>query len=325
MKKAFKFFILSVQLVAISLLSASELPKPLVETDWLAQNLEKVSILDVRSSKKSFTNEPVFTINKKTGKKSLTRVGGHIPGASLVLYKNVRGDKNINGSTVKHMVPDKSTFEKLMQKAGMNQDSNIVVVTNAESTFDLTMAARMYWQLKYFGHDNVSILNGGTSQWLTDGHKIAKEHEDRSQGNWRAQEERAELFASSEEVMGATTDSATQLVDVRPLGQYLGTYKSSKVKAKGHIPTAKSYPIDLTSKRNSPVKFSSVSELGQVTNALGVNLTHNIITYCNSGHMASGGWFVLYELLGNKNTKLYDGSMHQWTAEQRPVVTMKIE
>lgn len=304
---------------------ASESHKPLVDTDWLSNNHKAVSIIDVRSDKKSFTSEPAYKTSKKSGKKTLVRVGGHIPGAQLVLYKNVRGNQTVDGLTIKYMLPAKADFEQLMQIAGINQDSHIVIVTNAESDFDLTMASRMYWQIKYYGHDNLSILNGGTSQWLIDGYKIETKKEKSSRGNWVALNERKELLADSKEVNAAIENNAAQIVDIRSLGQYLGTYKSSKVKYKGHIPSAKLFPIDLAANRSMPVKFSTNAEISKVVDALDINTTGTSIAYCNSGHMASGGWFVLYEILGNKNAKLYDGSMHQWTMEKRPVITMKIE
>lgn len=318
-------FLLLTCLAASSHVFAYKLPKPIVETDWLSQYLDSVSIIDVRSSSKSFTAEPDFRKDKKTGALTLARVGGHIPGANLVLYKKVRGEQIIDGTTIKHMLPSKAAFQDLMQNAGINSDSNIIVVTNAEDAFDLTMASRMYWQIKYFGHDNVSILNGGTAQWLIDGHAIQTTLGKSNLGNWKANKERPEILASSDDVVTAISNNKIQIIDVRPMGQYLGTYKSSKVSKLGHIPTAKLYPVDLIANRNIPVKFSSIDELKTLTKALGIDSIGNSITYCNSGHMASGSWFVFHELLGNKNTKLYDGSMHQWTAENRPVVIMRLE
>ena len=305
-----------------SLLAANTDNTALVETAWLAKNLNNVVVLDIRTNKKNFLLQPVF---KTKGNLTLVKLGGHIPGARLILYKNVRGDRTIDGKTIKHMAVTGDQFEKLMQNAGVNQDSHIVITTNAESTFDLTMAARMYWQVKYFGHDNVSILNGGTAQWLLDGHKFSITQDKPEPGNWQAQKARASIFADSNETMTASENSDTQLVDVRPLGQYLGAFKSSKAKEKGHIPTAKIFPVDLFSDHKSPVKFISANELKQLATALGVDGNQPLITYCNSGHMASGAWFAFHEILGNKNVKLYDGSMHQWTHENRPVVSMKME
>lgn len=312
--------ILLILLNSSSALSSPSSTTALVETEWLASQLDNVVVLDVRANKRSFISKPAF--NKMN---ILSRVGGHIPGARLVLYKNVRGDRLIDGNTVNHMVVTSEKFETLMQQAGVNQDSHIIIATNAESGFDLTMASRMYWQIKYFGHDNVSILNGGTAQWLIDGRVIETSLENNRIGNWKAQQERSNLYASSNDVHAATHNKGIQLVDVRPLGQYLGTFKSGKAKSKGHIPSAKVFPVDLISSRSLPVKFSPASELKQLSTALGINDQQDVITYCNSGHMASGGWFVFHEILGNKNVKLYDGSMHQWTLEDRPVISMKME
>ena len=193
---------------------------------------------------------------------------------------------------------------------------------NSES--DVTMAARVYWQIKYYGQEEIAILDGGTAQWLIDGYDISPISSKISTGNWKVKVERRELLASSEDVVAAM-DKDIQLVDIRPLGQYLGVHKSSKVDKNGHIPSAKSFPTELITNKKMPVKFLSISQLQETFNALGIKSDTNSITYCNSGHMAAGGWFAMYALLGNENVKLYDGSMHQWTLEKRPVVSMKIE
>lgn len=305
--------------------NAEPLPKPLVETSWLANNLDNVFILDVRDSKQSFLSEPVFSTDKKSGKKTLLKVGGHIPTANYIEYKPLRGEQVIEGATIKHMLPAKNTFESLMQLTGVNQDSKIVIVTNAANDFDITMASRVYWQLKYFGQHEVSILNGGTAQWLTDGREIATTATKPSTGNWQAKGEHKELLANSHDVENAINSDNTQLIDARSISQYLGTSKSSKVSNKGHIQSAKFYPVELMATRKMPVKFLSVDELQDVTNALSIKPDQSSITYCNSGHLAAGGWFVMHALLGHENAKLYDGSMHQWTAEKRPVVRMKME
>jgi len=238
---------------------AVELPKPMVEVEWLENHLEDVFILDVRDDLTSFRRSPKFVTNKDTNKKDLVRVGGHIPGASKLKYKKVRGTQIVDGKKIKFNLPEKTEFQKLLQQTGVNQDSKIVVVSNATSDIDLTMATRVYWQLKYFGHEEISLLNGGTAKWLIDGNKVETSKSSKPEGDWKVTAEREELLAGSEEVEAAIHDPDTLLVDVRPLAQ------------------------------------------------------------------ASGGWFVLHELLGNKNVKLYDGSMHQWTAENRQVVTMKME
>ena len=125
-------FISLVCLVVNEYSLASDMPMPLVKTDWLANNLEQVQILDIRTSKENFLAKPVYETDKKTGKVSLVKVGGHIPNANFILYKNMRGKQIINGTNVDYMLPSKSSLETLMQKAGINNNKPIVVVTNAE-------------------------------------------------------------------------------------------------------------------------------------------------------------------------------------------------
>jgi len=303
---------------------AMSLPGPLVETDWLAKNKSKVVILDIRKDTKSFTKKPVFSKNKKTGKLKLKKVGGHIPGSVLVKYKDLRTKRKIDGKLVKKMLVDKAAFEKVMQKAGVNKDSAVVIVSKGENNAHLTTATRLYWQMKYYGHDNMAILNGGMAQWIIDKRKISIKKSKVKKGDWVATAERNNILATSKDVDAAVKKKA-QLVDTRSISLYLGTWrKKSYVYANGHVPGAKPYPNELLS-TTMPAKFINPNDSKSLFKQLGIQTDKKSITYCNSGHLATGSWFVLSELLGNKNVKMYDGSMHQWTLEKRPVVKFKME
>ncbi len=304
---------------------AFQVPGPLVETDWLAAHQKDVVILDVRADTKSFTRQPMFYQDKKSGKKVLARVGGHIPGANMVDFGKAREKRQVGDLTVDKLVPEKADFEKLMQASGLSPDSAVVIVTKGESNGDMTMGARMYWQLKYFGHDNVTLLNGGMAQWINDGREVSVEPSNPAPGRWVATAERREILATSEDVAKAVETGSAQLVDNRPISQYLGTNKRSYVFAKGHIPGAKNYPNELMTEADGPAKFLPADQLRQLAEAMNVKTDASSITYCNSGHLAAGGWFIMSELLGNKNVKLYDGSMHEWTLGKRPVSAMKME
>ena len=115
------------------------------------------------------------------------------------------------------------------------------------------------------------------------------------------------------------------LVDTRSLGFYLGAQKKSYLRRKGHIPGAKVFPDELLTTADPPVRFTDAEELRQLAEELGIDTRKNLITYCNSGQLASGSWFLFSELLGNSNASLYDGCMHQWSVEKRPVVIRKME
>lgn len=304
---------------------AVELPGPLVDTAWLAKHHKQVVILDVRADVKSYTQAPVYAKDKKTGKQVLAKVGGHIPGAVLVNYKHVRANRKIGNMEVDYVIPTKSAFEKLVQDAGVNRDSTVIIATKGVNNLDMTMATRMYWQLKYYGDDKIAILNGGLAAWLKDGHKVVTSASKTKHGNWLATAERKELLATSQDVAKAVADKNVQLVDNRPLNQYLGVAKKPYVYNYGHIAGAKSYPNELFVAAGKPATFLTTPQLKELAKQMGVKSDAKTITYCNSGHLASGGWFIMHELLGNKHVKLYDGSMHEWTKEHHPVTAMKME
>lgn len=300
---------------------AIDVPSPLVDTNWLADNLKKVTILDVRKDTGSFSKKPVFSLDVKKNKLTLKTVGGHIPGAVLVKYKSMRGKTRLGENTLKKMIIGKDAFSKLMQSLGVNKDSAIIVVSKGESDGDITSATRLYWQLKYYGHDNMAILDGGMAQWLKETRKISIEPKKVSKGDWVATAERKEILATSEDVAEAVAAKDTQIMDTRSLSLYLGTWrKKSYVYDDGHIPGAKVFPTEVLTEPRMPARFVATNKLKSMAEQMGFDTSAKTITYCNSGHLATGMWFVMHELMGNKDTKMYDGSMHQWTLEKRPTV-----
>ena len=250
--KILKLFILVITCSFSTSLLAITVPGPLVDTTWLIKNANKVVILDIRKDTKSFNSKPVFKKDKKSGKLTLVKVGGHIPGASLVNYKKIRTNKSVDGKTVQKMLPEKKYFESIIQAAGTNKDSAIVIVTKGESHEDATIATRLYWQLKYYGHTNMAILNGGMAKWLEQSRKISIKSRKTSKGSWVASREDKSILATTQDVSVAMKDKKTQLVDTRNLNLYLGTYKKSYVYDKGHIPGAKSLPVELLTRSGLP-------------------------------------------------------------------------
>lgn len=317
-------------LIIISLLiscsaQAFQIPGPLVEPDWLEQHLDQVAILDVREDIESFTRKAVLVRKRFTGDLKIRIPGAHIPGAVLVDFLNIRTSREIDDRRVRRMIPEKAEFEQLMQSWGINKDDTIVIVSLGMSNSDMTMATRLYWQIKYFGHDNLTILNGGMAQWLLEQNPATLESREPAPGNWVAHEMREDISASSADVARAVEDDSIQLVDTRALGFYFGAYKQAYVRRKGHIPGAKVFPNELLTDAEAPVTFAEPEEIKYMANELGIDASSDMITYCNSGQLASGSWFVFSELLGNKNVRLYDGSMHQWALEKHPVKTMILE
>jgi thiosulfate/3-mercaptopyruvate sulfurtransferase len=312
-------------LFGVGTVQALQVTGPLIATDWLASHRVDVVILDVRRDTESFTTAPKFRRDEKNGQQRLVATGGHIPGAALVDYSHVRAGREINGQLVMNQLPTRADFEKLMQQAGVNRDSAIVIVSRGQDIIDLTMATRLYWTLKYYGHDNMGILDGGMAQWLADGRKFTIRAEQPAAGNWRAGEERRGILATTDEVIAATKTGTSRLVDNRAISLYMGTWKTSSVYGKGHIPGAGLFPGELMNSAGMPSRFLPVEELRQLFRAMDIDMDADTITYCDSGHLASGGWFLMSEVLGNRNVRLYDGSMHEWTLNRLPVRRFEME
>ena len=308
-----------------TLVHAGTLPGPLVDAEWLAANRDKVVVLDVRIDPRTLTRAPVFRKDRKTGKKVLVQVNGHIPGALWINYKKIRGTRIVDGRKVEKMILDKAAFEKVMQSAGVPGGKPLVIVSQGLSNGDMTMATRLYWQLKYYGSDDMAILDGGLAGWILAGKPVATDPPGKGGGDWVATAERREILATSADVERAMKDGKAQLVDNRPLDQYLGTWHKSYVYAAGHIPGARIFANSLMTRPAKPARFLPVGDLKALAEGLGLSPDRPTITYCNSGHLASGGWFIWHELFGNKDTKLYDGSMHEWTLEKRPVRKFVLE
>lgn len=324
MKKIITSFIIvmSMQLTGVAL--AVDVPGPLVEANWLKRYYNDITILDVRKDVKSFTDKPVLEKNKKSGKLVIKKVGAHIPGALLVDYSKIRVKRMVDGKEVDKTIPARSDFENLMQAVGLKKGDTVVIVSKGLSDGDLTMATRLYWQLKYYGQDNMAILNGGMAGWLSERLPISNKPSDAAKGDWVATAERKEMLATTQDVSDGLKKN-TQLVDNRPLSQYMGIYKKSYVYDKGHIPGAKALPTELITDHNTPIRILPVEELRELAKGMGIDTNAESITYCNSGHLASGGWFIMSEMMGNKKVKLYDGSMHEWTLNKGKTTSMKLE
>jgi thiosulfate/3-mercaptopyruvate sulfurtransferase len=301
---------------------AGILPGPLVNTKWLADNLDKVQVVEVRSNVKSFTEKPELETDAKTGKKVLVEVGGHIPGARLIDMKNMRTDRTYGDIKVKYMIPEKTIFEKAIQAVGVDAGKPIVFVPVGVDVTDVDDALRVYWQFKVYGEDEMAVLDGGMATWLLEGREHSSVAAPVKVGTWIAKADRsAQYFATSEDVAKAMADKSATLIDSRDSRQFHGLGKRDYVSAFGHLEGAKLYGTDLmVNAAGGAVKFLSSNTYKALMTAQGIDPSAPSISYCNSGHLSSGPWFLASEILGNKSAKLYDGSLHQWTLEKRTLV-----
>ena len=236
---------------AASMVHAADLPGPLVTTAWLAEHASEVVILDVRDDLASFRTAPQFETEKVSGKKTLTELGGHIPGALLLDFSKTRVERTIDGRQVKAMLPDRAAFEKLMRDAGVTKGKPIIVTMPGQSVEDLDEAARTYWSLKVYGQIAVAILDGGVAGWIDSGKPVSLEAATLTRGDWEASAAHRDLVAESQDVADAAA-AKVQLVDARPLPYYLGLQKKPVVKSAGHIAGAVDFPTDVVSIAQGP-------------------------------------------------------------------------
>lgn len=319
--KKIQWFLAFALISLVSLAQAINLPGPVVSADWLANNMSEVQVIEVRTDIASYLRNPEFDTDKKTGQKFLVEVGGHIVSSTLLDFKKVRVDRLVGGKKIKFLIPEKPDFEKLVQSLGINSDKPIVLVPIGQDMSDIDEALRTYWSFKVYGEDQVAVLDGGIAGWLSEGREFTTATTPKATGNWLAKAERKELIASSDDVAAASKNGKPQLLDARQPAQYLGLAKRPDVMTFGHIAGSKELAPELLARSNNgALYFWQKKTYDALLAANGLNSKGQTIAYCNTGHLAAGGWFVMSELVGNKSTKLYDGSLYLWTLEGRPLV-----
>lgn len=322
MRQLMRRFALAATAAGTSLLAqAGMLPGPLVDTAWLAANLDKVQVVEVRSNVNTFTTAPEFETDAKSGKKQLVEAGGHIPGARLIDMKAMRTDRTYGELKVKYMIPTQADFQKAIQAAGVDADKPIVLVPVGVEVADVDDALRVHWQLKTYGEDDLAVLDGGLATWLLESRAFSTDAPSAKTGTWVAKADRtARYMATSEDVAQAMAQKNATLIDSRDIKQFHGLGKRDYVYAYGHLDGAKLYSPDLMMKTaGGALKFMSTATYKGLLAGQGIDPAAPSISYCNSGHLSSGPWFVMSELLGTP-AKLYDGSLHQWTLEKRQLV-----
>jgi thiosulfate/3-mercaptopyruvate sulfurtransferase len=279
---------------------------PLVSTDWLKQHLNDADlvVLDVRSA--------------IDGGGAEAYAAGHIPGAVHSDYDKAGWRVTRNG--VPFMLPTLAELEKLIGETGIDEDSHVVVVPAGVHITDFGAAARTYWTLKVAGVTKLSILDGGYAAWAAQRNPVETGASKPSPKIFTATLDKS-LFVDAREVEAIERDGGVTLVDARPASFFAGREKAPAVQAYGHIPGAVNLDsatfYDTTTNR-----LKARAELASLAaTAVPVGPT---VAYCNTGHWAATDWFVLSEVLGRKDVKLYYGSMVDWTSDaSRPLASAR--
>jgi thiosulfate/3-mercaptopyruvate sulfurtransferase len=269
---------------------------PLVSAGWLRDNLGRpdLVVVDFR-----------WYLDGRSGRDAYA--GGHIPGAVWVdLDGEVTGRRPGAG---RHPLPERAAFEAAMRAAGVNRGSTVVVYDD-QGGF---VAARLWWLLRYFGHDAVALLDGGLQAWTG---PLSTEPAAPPPGDFAAGPPREELKVEYDAVR--RLPPGVLLLDARAPERYRGEVEPVDPKP-GHIPGARSafYRQNL----DGDLRFLEPEALRRRYAELGVSSGAEVVAYCGSGVSACHDLLAL-ELAGLHGARLYPGSWSEWAAHpDAPVAT----
>jgi thiosulfate/3-mercaptopyruvate sulfurtransferase len=272
----------------------------LVTTDWLQHHLgtEGLSVIDIRG----FVNSRDIGGGKQVADyvpATNEYLAAHIPGSVFVDWTVDITDPN---DPVKTQIAPPERFQRAMEERGIGDDSAVVIVDHASGHF----ATRMWWALRYYGHDNVAILDGGFNKWQREGRPTTDTVPTPSPAEFTPML-RPEIRATWEDVAAQIGAPEALIVDARDSDQYSGrVWRGSR---KGHIPSA----INLSSKSlfTPDGTWKSDDELAELVADAGVTPERKTVAYCNGGVTATAVLFALHRL-GNDNFANYDGSWNEW-------------
>jgi thiosulfate/3-mercaptopyruvate sulfurtransferase len=295
----------TVLIAALALPAAAEPATPLVSPQWLKDHLSDpaIVVLDIRSA--------------IDGGSAQAYVQAHIPGAVHSDYD--KGGWRVTRNGVPFMLPTLPELEKLLGEIGIDEDTHVVVVPAGVHATDFGSAARVYWTLKVAGHPAVSILDGGFAAWQAASYPVESGKSPSSPKIFSATFN-PRLMAEVGHVEAVERAGGATLLDARPASFFAGKQKAPASKAYGHIPGALN--LDSASFYDPAAnRLRPKHELAAIAAAIPDG---PVVSYCNTGHWAATDWFVLSEILGHQDVKLYAGSMVEWTADgRRPVASAR--
>jgi thiosulfate/3-mercaptopyruvate sulfurtransferase len=260
----------------------------LVETDWVQEHLDDPSIRIVEVDE----NPALYA-------------EAHIPGAIGFDWKKDLQDQ------VKRDFLGPEAFGALFGSRGISNDHTIVLYGDRNNWF----AAYTYWYLRYYGHQNVKLMNGPREKWIAEGRPTTSDAPAHPAATFTAEPGDDAIRAKRDQVLAALGDGNV-LVDVRSPQEFSGEliamagYEQEGAQRAGHIPGAKSIPWAQAVKEDGT--FKSADDLRELYGAKGVLSGEPIIAYCRIGERSAHTWFVLHELLGEDDVRNYDGSWTEW-------------
>lgn len=271
----------------------------LVTPDWLAERLgePRVRPIDVRW----------YLTERERGKREYLE--GHIPGAAHLDIETDLAAAAYDGPG-RHPIPAAAVFAATMAQAGIGADTHVIAYDSSGGA----AAARLWWLLGYFGHTDVSLLDGGWMEWLARGYLTESGLATVAPAQFTPRPH-DNLVIDAASVEALRHNPATLLLDARAAERYEGRVEPIDKRA-GHIPGAKSAPY--AANLNQDGSFKTAAELKARYDALGAAQATQIVCYCGSGVTAAHDLFALR--LAGYDGLLYEGSWSDWSSDPaRPV------
>jgi thiosulfate/3-mercaptopyruvate sulfurtransferase len=273
-------------------------PEVLVETVWAAEHLKdpKVRLVEVDVDTAAYGQ-------------------GHIPGAVGWDWKTELEER------LERDIVKKATLEKLLSRSGIGSDTTVILYGDNNNWF----ATYAFWLLKYYGHTNARIMNGGRAKWIAEGRPMTKEAPKYPPTSYKAKNPDKSVRVERKAVLAAVGKKGKVFVDVRSPKEFTGEILAPEnlpqegAQRGGHIPGAANIPWSQAVKEDGT--FKSPDDLKQLYQGRGISSDKDVIAYCRIGERSSHTWFVLKYLLGYPKVRNYDGS---WT-EYGSLVNVPIE
>ena len=275
--------------------------RTLISTSVLAMHLEDdpVAIVDCR-----------FKLGDESwGEQAY--VAAHIPRAVYAhLDRDLSGPKT--GTNGRHPLPDPDAVTRTFTRFGITSGVQVVAYDQDNGMF----ASRLWWMLRWLGHDAVAVLDGGFAKWTAEGRDTRSGTETRAAQTFIAAP-RPDLLATVDQVAALRADRNWRLVDARAPERFRGDVEPLD-KVAGHIPGAVNhcYQTNLDAEGS----FRSPEELrAHMQATLGDHPADRIVCYCGSGVTACHNLLAL-EHAGLTGARLYAGSWSEWSSDPaRPV------
>ena len=273
---------------------------PLVTTDWLQRHLRDpgLRVVDIRGS---VTTRPLGAgVEEATYRGAPDEyLAGHIPGAVYVDWTRDIVDPD---DAVPAQVAPPGRFAEAMSRLGVGDATHVVAVDHLGGQF----ATRLWWALTYYGHDAVSVLDGGWNRWVEQGLEVESGAVAVEPGAFHPRP-RPEWRASADDVRAGLGRADLQLIDARDPAQYTGARRRGP--RGGHIPGAINLPRELFFAEGGG--FLPLKEIRLRVEGRGLRFDRPTIAYCNGGVAAT---VVLFNLarLGHPDLANYDGSWNEW-------------